>query len=321
MKFTSIPSNGSSWSNPLPFSFDTESDKPIDVTIDIISGVEVIAHRKMYGVSTGTIDIAPYLRVFSCRPPTISSRATITTSPSSLLVRVVVNGVPSNAIKLFHSTFDSSTPGLISYATPTRCITRGEPIIVTSTTSNTITVNIKYTSPTETITSTLSAKTTGLPVNIIIPTSNINPSITSIVLELGTTTTPLATMTYRIIEANSHNKYLMWYNKSGGIETYLFTHVIRTSYEAVVEGEDSGNIHLPARVKEASAHYRLCSAQEPQSEIERLSEIVFSPRVFLIEGTSTTPVVIDRREVIFDSHGTLKQLCLDITEPWKGGVR
>ena len=138
MKFTSIPSNGSSWSNPLPFSFDTESDKPIDVTIDIISGVEVVAHRKMYGVNSGTIDIAPYLRVFSCLPPTISSRATITTSPSSLLARVVVNGVSSNAIKLFHSTFDSSTPGLISYVTPTRCITRGEPIIMTSTTSNTI---------------------------------------------------------------------------------------------------------------------------------------------------------------------------------------
>ncbi len=321
MKFTSIPSNGSSWSNPLPFSFDTESDKPIDVTIDIISGVEVVAHRKMYGITAGTIDVAPYLRVFSCTPPAIASRPTIQTSLSGQQVRVIANGVASNVVKLFHSPFNSSNFNLISQTPTTRYIARGEPIILTSISNNSIQINIKYISPTKTSSSTLSTKSIGMPMDIIVPTARIDASVTSISLEFINGTNVYTTTTYQIVDGSNNYKHLMWYNKSGGIETYIFPHVIRTSYEATVEGEKDHNANLPARIQKASVHFRLCSAQEPQSEIERLCEIVFSPRVFLIEGTSITPVVIDRREVIFDSHGTLKQLCLNITEPWKGGVR
>ena len=321
MKFISLPKNGSSWCNQLPISFDTESGEPEDIILEIISNQATIARRRLYGVTTATIDIAPYLKSYSWLPPAISRSPTLTTSLSAQQVRVLVGGVSSGSMKLFHAPFDIVTPHMISSLAESRRIVRGAPILLSILPTNTLQIVINYISATKTTTTTLSAKSTGLPVELVVPTASIDGAVKSIQLEIFVGSAPLATMTYHIAEDSGTCKQLMWYNGRGGIETYLFPQSIRRSYSATVVGEGGADLSFPARLSEASVGYRLCSAHESPEEMERLSEIVFSPRIFLISEGAITPIAIDCREIIFNSHGTLQQLCLDITEPWKGGVR
>ena len=321
MKFTSIPPNGSSWSDTLPISFDTESPKPIDTTLSIITPTTTLARRKLYGVTSGTIDIAPYLKPLSCSPPTITATPTITTSPSSQQLRVEIDGVSTSALKLFHAPFDIVHPHMLSYSTPYQRIVRGEPILLTLVSNNSIQLTINYVSKSGSTKSTITAKSAGLPMDVVIPTATINERVTTIDIEIASASTTFEKRSYRIVEPNGTTKSLMWYNKMGGIEQYTFPHVVRTSYKANLIGDGNNDALLPVHIKEASVHYRLSSAHESPVEIERLSEIIFSPRIFLIEGEAIEPITIDCREVIFDSHGRLKQLCIDITELWEGGVR
>jgi hypothetical protein len=186
--------------------------------------------------------------------------------------------------------------------------------------NNTLQLTVSYVSETGTTKSSLTAKSLGLPMEIVVPTASIDEAVKSIIIETKSASATIYQGTFRIIEPYGTTKSLVWYNKMGGIERYTFPQAIRTCYEAKIVGEDN-EASLPAQLKEASVHYRLCSAHETPAEIDRLSEIVFSPRVYILEGEGIKPIVLERREVIFDSHGTLKQLCIDVTEPWKGGVR
>ena len=71
MKFTSIPEAYSSFREPLIYAFDTESTTPHDVELKIINRTtgEEIGRKRLYNVTTGEIDIAPYLR--SAARPTL----------------------------------------------------------------------------------------------------------------------------------------------------------------------------------------------------------------------------------------------------------
>ena len=63
MKFTSIPKSYSSYSEPLIYEFDTQSG-PADVEVRIVESTtgQTIGSKRLYGVSKGQVDIAPYVR-------------------------------------------------------------------------------------------------------------------------------------------------------------------------------------------------------------------------------------------------------------------
>lgn len=64
MKFTSIPEAYSSFREPLIYAFNTESATPHDVELKIINRTtgEEIGRKRLYNVTSGEVDIAPYLR-------------------------------------------------------------------------------------------------------------------------------------------------------------------------------------------------------------------------------------------------------------------
>ncbi|MBQ5617553.1 MAG: hypothetical protein IIU93_00175, partial [Alistipes sp.] len=76
MKFTSIPEAYSSFREPLIYAFDTESTTPHDVELKIINRTtgEEIGRKRLYNVTAGEIDIAPYLR--SAARPTLPTAIT-----------------------------------------------------------------------------------------------------------------------------------------------------------------------------------------------------------------------------------------------------
>ena len=85
MKFTSIPDTYSSYREPLIYAFDTESTTPRDVELKIInrSTGEEIGRKRLYNVTSGEVDIAPYLRAQSrpTLPKRVEQSGEVETSP------------------------------------------------------------------------------------------------------------------------------------------------------------------------------------------------------------------------------------------------
>jgi hypothetical protein len=65
-------------------------------------------------------------------------------------------------------------------------------------------------------------------------------------------------------------------------------------------------------------YYHLTSAYEVEAEMNRLAEIVFSPRIYELRDNDIVEVELSSREVDFDKHGALRQMSIEICE--KGGV-
>lgn len=318
MTFTSTPKNGSSWQDSLLFGIDTEQENPLDITLEIASTKGQIAQRKIYGVTATEVDIAPYLREQSCLPLTIANSATLIQSPSAQTIRLTANGTRSGNVSLFHAPFDSTTPHAISTQYPLRYIAATEPIILTLFAPMNIQVNISFIGASVIRDTTLNAKTQGIPINLIIPASDYPPAVERIHVEVIGDKKELAVMDYIIVDKGPSAWCMAWFNKRGGIETYTFPLSIRLSYDAKLSESASLEEYRP--LGSSTIHHRLCSAYESQVEMERLAEMVFSPRIFLVRDNEMIPVALTSRHIEFDRHGTLKQMCIEVEQEWKGGI-
>jgi hypothetical protein len=318
MTFTSTPQNGSSWQDCLPFAIDTEQEKPLDITLEIANSKELIAQRKIYGVTTTEVDIAPYLRDLSCLPPTINSSATLTPSPSAQTIHLTANGTRSNNVLLFHAPYDNSTPKAISSLHQPREIDSREPIIVTLIANASIQASITFIAPGATNTLTLNAKTQGLPMNLIIPASCYPAAIERIHIEVTGDKKSIANVDYTVVDKGANARCIAWFNKNGGMETYTFPTSIRLSYDAKLSANAPLDEYRP--LESSTTRHRLCSAYEVQTEMERLAEMIFSPRIFLVKGDKMVPISLANRHIDFDHHGTLRQMCIEVEDEWKGGA-
>ena len=96
MKFTLLPEAYSSFREPLIYAFTTEDATPRDVEIKIIDCADnkVIGRKRLYGVSSGEVDIAPYLRSATrpSLPSTIEGCGEIDTA-TNIRVKVEADGV------------------------------------------------------------------------------------------------------------------------------------------------------------------------------------------------------------------------------------
>ena len=103
MKFTSIPEAYSSFREPLLYAFDTEHTEPQDVEFRIINKADntVIGRKRLYGVTEGEVDIAPYLRsvAVTTLPDAITECGVVDTN-AQIKVVVEAEGV-SSAVRNF----------------------------------------------------------------------------------------------------------------------------------------------------------------------------------------------------------------------------
>lgn len=320
MIFTSTPENGSSWHNSLRFGLDTEQSDPTDLTLEIATQSQSIAQRKLYGVTTAEVDIAPYLREFSYLPPIIGDNASITTSRSAQRVQLIANGVASRYVSLFHAPFKYPTPHIISRGLSKRTITLDEPIILTAFTMQNLVLSVMFTTPTKTSTIRLNAKTTGLPVDITIPTSAYTEDLKRINISINSDKQEIANMEFNVVENHKKGWCIAWFNKDGGMETYTFPIGIRQSYDATIQADKDVSLEQYAHLQSTTINYRLCSAYELPEQIERLTEIIFSPRIFIIKDGEFIPISLKKRHVEFDNHGSLRQMCIEIEQRLEGGA-
>lgn len=318
MRFTPTPQNGSSWQDSLLFGIDTEEEQPTDILLEVASQNESLVRRRLYGVTTAEVDIAPYLKHLSYIAPTIGTSAIIAPSPSAQAIRLIANEVSSEQALLFHHPYDATTPHIISYEHELRAIADNEPIILTAYAQESIQVNAIFMTKISSRNFRLSAQTMGMPMNIIIPSTLYPSNVERIVVEITLDDTTLRTLEYNPLPQREKAWCVAWFNKRGGLETYTFPSSLRLSYDATINSEYASTAEHYTPIASASVRHRLCSAYETQEQIERLSEMVFSPRIFLINGRSVTPITLCNRHIEFDNHGSLRQMCIEIEQPWKG---
>ena len=320
MKFTSIPQNGSSWHDSLPVSFDTELPEASDVVLRIsgLDGLDIT--RRLYGVTQATVDIQPYLMKYSCRPPQIGTSISLSPSRSSQRLQLTIGDVISPAIALFHTPFSTEPSSLLSSCENSVTHPVGVPILLTAVAQRQLTLSVVITTSKTSTTQSYVAKTSGMPMDIVIPSAIVNDEVRSIRVNIGDEFAPFASVTYNIVKMGSSATTLVWFNRSGGIESYTFPSSLRVSYDAQLTAADSQTLDRYQPLSSAKICYRLCSAYEPPQRMDRLAELVFSPRIFRLDGDTFTPISLCRR-VEFDSHGALKQMSLEVEQDWKGGVR
>ena len=99
MKFTSLPEAYSSFREPLLYAFDTQSSREQEVEIKITNKTtgELLGTKRLYGVTKGEVDIAPYLRSAAkvSLPERITTCGEVDTG-AQIRVQVSVNGTTSS---------------------------------------------------------------------------------------------------------------------------------------------------------------------------------------------------------------------------------
>ena len=131
MRFISIPPNGASWSKQLIYSFDTELDEQQDVDVEIFNQTthQLIARKRLYGVTRAEIDIAPILRsAVEMVVPRVESTAVLS-SPMGIEVAVGIMGLMSAERRFCAAEVDIRHPQLMSYMPDGQTLAYGEEIL------------------------------------------------------------------------------------------------------------------------------------------------------------------------------------------------
>ena len=323
MKFTSIPNNGSSWGDELIYAIDTEVETPSNLVVDIrdTKSNKSLGRYRLYGVTTAEVNISPYLRSLDNMEVKTSSTATSYISPASRTVRLLVNGYASEERTFFRAPLDYDTSHTLSEITTNQTISLGDAIRLTAFAKENLIVLIeKYASNRYLGSESINVRTYGNPMEVVIPTAHFRADIDSIIVTMRSEkSTIMQRIVYRVVERGESSRRLMWYNRLGGVECYTFPTSIRTHYKAKM-GQSVGVGGVPIDVCLHEKHYQITSALESPQEMNRLAEIVFSPYVYEMLGDKIVEVGLTSREVLFDKHGMLRQLSLDICETKRGGA-
>lgn len=320
MKFVSLPRNGSSWQEPLLYTLDTESSTPQNLTVEILDmeNKRVIATKRLYGVTTAEIDVAPYLRSLCDLQIKPSSQCTIKRSYSSCRVALSVGAVMSEARLFAMNKIDHTCFALLSNVADESKIEYGETVIVSLYTPSSIKAVLSAHTEGGSRQYQLSWNVAEHSVDVIIPTSFLAQNVLYITIDIYCSMTLVKTLKYNVVSPDERSHRLYWRNERGGVESYDFPHSLRLASGAVVDKFElqSGTRH---ELRSATTEYRLSSAIEPQAELERISGVIRSPYVYEIVDNVAYGVNLVNRTIEYGDHGRLSQVVVGIRREWGGG--
>ena len=320
MYFVAIPDDGSSWQGPLIYSFANEGTVATDVLVEIHDEGSggLIATKRLYGVKSADIDIAPYLNSQSTQGIVIGGLCSIRDTKLARCVSVSINGTKS-AVRLFvHSSFDISKVKLLSRIDGQLQVERGDTVIFSIFAPAQLRVMLTEFDPQVHTMQKLEWLGTNSIVDIIVQTSVLSSQTTSFTLDIYSGSTIFKTLKVMVVEPNIQSRKLFWRNSFGGVEGYTFPHNIRLASSVVTKSFTTSQATI-SKLYEASHRSRLCSAFEEQKELERISEIMLSNNIYENVDGQLCAVTLDDRRLEYGSHGNLRQVCLTIIDEWKGG--
>ena len=322
MKFTSIPEAFSSFREPLLYAFDTQSSKAQEVEISIIdkSSGTTIGRKRLYGVTKGEIDIAPYLRsaIVPTLPETIEACGVVE-CPTQMKVVVQAGGVNSST-----RTFIAAKVDLDNYYQPLttqhlhRTMARDEFDLISFFSYADIVVEVVvefFGKGNESLTITPDAGGQ----RVVAVTAKGRPGVSSMRVTVMADGEAVTTIEYDIKENLKGARRVAWLNDHLAPELYTFplrkSVLIKAARKRMesIWGSEAGTAERENELK-------LISAYEPQAQIEALTSILSTPRAWLVEGSTLQNVEITTDRVMPSSCGEMGIIEVDIRAAREGEV-
>ncbi len=321
MIFTKIPNNGSSWGGRLIYGFETASGEKRDVEVMIINeeSGETLAKKRLYGITEAQTDIAPYLRKVVMRKPYILERTGFAYAEGAMTVSVDAGGVKSEPRRVFRAEYDPSRAVMMTTQPGQRVISRGETDIVTLYAPEMLAATVE-TDGEDGGTSEIYFPTDATPCDFFLQTDDLPASATHIAVTFYGDGEPLGVVEYTIAERPQGARRVMWYNRMGGLECYTYPICRTTAAEAAV-AETVTAEGVSARLAGGRHKVRLTSAYETREQYDALHEVLFSPHVWILEGSVTDDLRLLTRRADYPEPQQLACMEIEFETIWRGGVR
>lgn len=320
MKFTSIPEAYSSFRESLTYAFDTESAAH-DVEVQIIDATtnEVIALKRLYGISAGEIDIAPYLerRVRPTLPSKVEQSGAIDPQ-QSVKVKVAVEGTESATRTFITAKIDCEKPfQSLMTQIGQRTMACDEFDIITWFAQPGVAVEVvveAFGKGNETLTITPAGE--GVQAVAVTPLDFMNiPAEMRVSVRANGETE--CVVHYDIKPNLRGARRVAWLNRHLAAELYTFPlrkSVLVKSARKCMEsiwGKEASSLECENELK-------LLSAYEPQAQIEALAEILAAKHLWLVEGGVPQRIDLLTERVMAAKCGEMGMVELDIRAAEEG---
>lgn len=320
MRFVSIPQNGASWSDKLIYSFDTELDEPTDVDVEIYNQTthQLIARKRLYGVTQAEVDIAPILRsAIEMRVDNVES----TMVQSSLMgCRVAVGIMDLMSVeRLFcAANIDLLRPQMMSCVPDKLVMGYGESLFFSVVAPDGLQVKIVEYTPTSKRSITLTPEPDLVLYDVVICTSSLRGNVERIEVSVNSDSELLASFECRVELQPPAGHRLVWRNRQGGLESYLFPKSLPLVSEVDID-TFSTSAGLMSKIRGSRERYRLCSALECGKVLQSLREIIYAPYIYEMMLDKLSDVVLATRRMEYGKHGELQSVALEVVGDLRGG--
>ena len=322
MKFTSIPEAHSSLRESLIYAFDTEAEAH-DVELKIINADtnEIIATKRLYGISQGEVDIAPYLRqvVRPTLPAKVDGCGEVDCS-MQIRVKVEADGVTSAVRRYITAKVDLEQPYTsLTTQIAQRTMACDEFDIISWFAHPEIVVEVvveSYGKGNESLTIRPSGVGQQAVAISALDFANSPEDLRATVMVDGVATTVLE---YEIKPNLRGARRVAWLNEYLAPELYTFplrksvlVKAVRKHIESIW-GREAASL-------ESENELKLISAYEPQAQIKALSGILAAERLWLVEGGVPQRIDLVTDRVLAAPGGEMSVIEVDIRAA-KEGVR
>ena len=322
MKFTSIPEAYSSFREPLLYAFDTESSEARDVELKIINKADnaVIGRKRLYGVTAGEVDIAPYLRsvAVTTLPDTITECGVVETA-SQIKVIVEADGANSAVRNFVAAQVDLDkiyTPLMAQHLHRTMARDEFDLISFFSLPDVVVEVVVEFFGKGTDVVS-ITPPSGGQ--RVVAVTDRGREGVDNIRATVKVDGVATTVVEYELKPNLKGSRRLAWLNDNLSPELYTFPlrksvliEAARKSMESIW-GREAG-------AAERENELKLLSAYEPQAQIEALSSIISSPRAWLVRGCELQRVAITTDRVMPATCGKMGIVEVDIRAAREGEV-
>lgn len=301
--FINIPNNFASMWGELNFEYSCTDDT--DIVIEIINDVtdETIGVKKFYSSSSAKVNVAPL--IFDSMLPEATSRTTSGISlPSTGFprIRVTADSTSSDTLQFTYATEQVQAPSLLTTLPTNRLLYAGESdqVAVAAPKGTALTYKL-YCDPissgtTQYYSSGYGSIDGGARV-FTLNADEFNDKYYSATLIFLSDDEEIDRVNYSLSGDSTPGYRVAWLSTQGSIEHYTFPFVAEQS-----------------RLSSGGVTKSLRSAYGTAEQIEALSEIVSSSKVWRVDGQSYTPIEVVTTEQIISKDGALSIANIKILE-------
>lgn len=280
MKITRQPDNFTPLSEGHVIAFDTESATPVDVEVNVLDmrSFQTITRMRLCGVTSGEIDVAPYIGRLLEAVPCSDCGTSLNVAPY-VCYTVVFNGVRTDKIYACMNRVAPTLPSWLSTMPQHRRLLYGEHDEVMLFGPKLALFEATAVADTGDDVSLTLAGESGAAM-FCLDTLDFPETVRSIELSLKCNGTGLLTIFYTVERDRGTGVRLVWTSSAGTIERYTFP-IVRNTVQSVVRESVADADGMPVTVGCTTEQtLRLVSDYERRSMAGAIAEVAQSPKVW-----------------------------------------